>query len=270
VETETVPLRVALIGCGTLGRRIARGIVQGLAGPYELCAVTARSRESAQSVADESGAICCRDVYALFEHRPDFVVEAATADVLHHVALDCLRRAHLVVLSTGAFADDAFLRAAADCATAHGKKIYIASGALGGFDLIQAAHLVGALDVRLSTQKPPRALQDAPSLRGRQLSHAEETVFDGSARAAIAAFPQNVNVAVALSLAGNGVDRTQVEVVSQPALKQNRHVVTARGEFGSARLEFQVNPSPDNPRSSVLAAYSVLALLRKLQSPIQI
>jgi aspartate dehydrogenase len=268
---ELARLRVALIGCGNLGGRIARGIAQGVAGPYELCAVMDRALPTAEAVAGETGAICCSDVHTLLDTKPHFVVEAATAEVLQQIARDCLRRAHLVVLSTGAFADDAFLHAIKDCAIEHGTKIYIASGALGGFDIVQAARLAGTLNVRLATQKPPRALQEAPSLQGRQLSATEdEVVFRGNARAAIDAFPQNVNVAVALSLAGNGVDQTEVEITSKPGLTQNRHVVSFQGAFGSAHLEFDVNPSPDNPRSSLLAAYSVLALLRKLQAPIQI
>jgi aspartate dehydrogenase len=264
-------LRVALIGCGSLGGVIARAVVGGVAGPYELCGVMDRVLPTAESVARDTGATCCPDLRALLDSRPDFVVEAATAEVLHAVALDCIAKAHMVVLSTGAFADDSFRHAMTHAATKHRHKIYIASGALGGFDLIQAARLVGALDVSLSTQKPPRALQGAPTLQGRELAEdEEELVFEGSARAAIAEFPQNVNVAIALSLAGGGLDETRVSVTSKPGLNRNQHVVTLLGAFGTARLEFDVNPSPENPRSSLLAAFSVLALLRRLQSPIQI
>lgn len=147
MASELARLRVALIGCGNLGGRIARGIVQGVAGPYELCAVMDRVLPTAQAVASETGATCCSDVHALLDTEPDFVVEAANAEVLQRLARDCIRRAHLVVLSTGAFADDAFLHAITDCANAHRTKIYIASGALGGFDIVQAARLAGTLKV---------------------------------------------------------------------------------------------------------------------------
>ena len=42
-------------------------------------------------------------------------------------------------------------------------------------------------------------------------------VFDGSALDAVKAFPANVNVAAALSLAGIGAERTKVRVVADPA-----------------------------------------------------
>ena len=263
--------KVALIGCGNLGTPIARGIAQGVAGDYCLAAVFDASRDRAQALAVETGAACCLDLEALLGTGPEYVIEAATGEMLQDVAVRCLRVAHLIVLSTGAFADDGFRDLASRTAEQQGRKIYVASGALGGFDLAQAARLAGALKVTMRTQKPPRALAGAPSLGGRPLpDDREQDVFRGSARAAIAAFPQNVNVAVALSLAGVGLDDTAITVTSKPGATRNRHIVELEGAFGYARIEIEARPSPDNPKSSLLAAYSVLALLRKLRAPIQI
>ena len=265
------PRTVALIGCGNLGTQIARRIVQGAAGDYRLAAVLDARREQAEALARDTGAQCCEDLASLLREAPDYVIEAATGAVLKDMAVECLQTAHLIVLSTGAFADDAFRAAAAQAAEQNGRKIYIASGALGGFDLAQAAALAGALEVRMRTRKPPRALIGAPILGDRKLpDDREEDVFRGSAREAIAAFPQNVNVAVALSLAGVGLDETTVTVSSTPGATRNRHIVELDGAFGSARIEIEARPSPENPKSSLLAAYSVLALLRKLRSPIEI
>jgi aspartate dehydrogenase len=263
--------KVALIGCGNLGTHIARGIARGAAGSYCLAAVLDPSVERTQALAAETGAVGCPDLDALLGTAPEYVIEAATGEVLQAVALRCLGTAHLVVLSTGALADDDFRSLASRAAEQHGRKIYVASGALGGFDLAQAARVAGALNVTLRTQKPPRALAGAPSLGGRALPEdREEDVFRGSAREAIAAFPQNVNVAVALSLAGVGLDHTAVTVTSKPGATRNRHIMELEGAFGSARIEIEARPSPDNPKSSLLAAYSVLALLRKLRAPIEI
>jgi aspartate dehydrogenase len=263
--------RVALIGCGNLGAAIARGIARGAAGDYRLTAVLDASAAKADALAGETGALRCTDVAELLGTRPAYVIEAATGSVLQEVAVACLRVADLVVLSTGALANDRFRDTVERVAEEHGRKIHVASGALGGFDLAQAARAAGALQVTMRKQKPPRALDGAPSLRGRTLSDDEEQeVFRGTARQAIAAFPQNVNVAVALSLAGTGLDDTTVTVASKPGATRNRHIVELEGAFGAARLEIEARPSPDNPKSSLLAAYSVLALLRKLRAPIQI
>ena len=59
-------------------------------------------------------------------------------------------------------------------------------------------------EVKIVTRKPPAGLAGAPLLvaRGFDLTGLKEPlkVFEGSAREAIAGFPANVNVAVALSL----------------------------------------------------------------------
>ena len=56
-------------------------------------------------------------------------------------------------------------------------------------------------------------------------------VFEGSAREAIAGFPANVNVAVALSLAGVGPDRTRVEIWADPGVTRNTHTIRRQVGF---------------------------------------
>ncbi len=58
------------------------------------------------------------------------------------------------------------------------------------------------------------------------------------------------------------MDRTAVEVVSEPGRELNAHRITLEGDFGRAYIEIESKPSPDNPRSSAIAAYAVLASSR--------
>ncbi len=90
------------------------------------------------------------------------------------------------------------------------------------------------------------------------------TVFEGSARAAVAGFPANVNVAVALSLAGIGPDRTEVIVRSDPSATRTEQHIEVDGEVASLRVHVATNPSPSNPRTSYLAWASAIAALREL------
>jgi aspartate dehydrogenase len=76
-------------------------------------------------------------------------------------------------------------------------------------------------------------------------------------------------VAVALSLAGVGPDRTEMEVWADPDLTRNTHVVEVDSD--SARLELRIENIPsENPATGRLTALSVLALLRKLRAPLRI
>jgi aspartate dehydrogenase len=90
------------------------------------------------------------------------------------------------------------------------------------------------------------------------------TVFEGSAREAAVGFPANVNVAVALALAGLGADRTEVVIHSDPSARYNQQRIEAEGDEAILDLRIQTKPSPANPRTSYLAAASAVASLREI------
>jgi aspartate dehydrogenase len=80
-------------------------------------------------------------------------------------------------------------------------------------------------------------------------------------------FPANVNIAAVLSLAGIGFDRTRLKVVADPALRFNTHYINLRGKTGAISMKFESVPSPENPKTALLACYSALAAIRQLGSP---
>jgi aspartate dehydrogenase len=95
-------------------------------------------------------------------------------------------------------------------------------------------------------------------------------VFTGTAREAAKGFPANVNVAAALALAGIGPDRTTIEIWADPGVTRNTHRIEL--EADAVRLEMQIEnvPSAENPKTGRLTPLSVIALLRKLSSPLAI
>jgi len=82
-------------------------------------------------------------------------------------------------------------------------------------------------------------------------------------------FPANVNIAAALSMAGIGFDKTRLKVVADPALHLNTHYITIRGPAGTISIKFESVPFPDNPKTSMLAAFSALAAFRQFNSPVR-
>ena len=87
-------------------------------------------------------------------------------------------------------------------------------------------------------------------------------IFEGSAREAAKGFPANLNVAVALSLAGIGPDATTLQIWADPALTRNVHRVEVDSD--SARFSMQIENIPsENPKTGRITALSVIALLRK-------
>ena len=83
----------------------------------------------------------------------------------------------------------------------------VPTGALLGLDAVAAAAEGEIHAIRMITRKPPRGLIGAPYLieHGIELEGLTSAlrVFEGTAREAARGFPANLNVAVALSLAGH-------------------------------------------------------------------
>jgi len=262
--------KVALVGCGSLGAIIARGILEKLGDDYMLAAVMDNRPQVVQALAHECNCRACSNLAELLVEEPAYVVEAAGSEVLREIALPVLRAgADLLPLSVGVFANEKFYREVNDTAARLGRRVYIVSGAIGGFDLMQAAMIGGSVTACITNLKPPSALNGAPGLGGKLLPEdREELVFSGTARQAIEKFPKNVNVAVALALNTIGVDATRTEIRSVPGMQNNLHRIHLSGEFGAATVEIASRPSHNNPKSSAMAAFRVLAKLKNLAQPI--
>jgi aspartate dehydrogenase len=157
-------------------------------------------------------------------------------------------------------------------AAAHGARIHAPSAAIAGLDGLKGAAVDGHLaSVVMETRKPPRGLAGAPGVAQVDLEAitAPTCVFEGTAREACRAFPANVNVVAAVSLAGLGPGRTRIRILADPSIDRNRHTVTAEGAFGRLRIEIENVPS-ENPRTGKLSYLSTIAYLRDLAAPLRI
>ena len=239
---------------------------------YEILGILGRNREKTKELANRFQGKVYSTLDEVIEDSPDYIVEAACPSVVREMGIKILEKGiSLIPLSLGVFADENFYRKAKRAALENNSRVHIPSGAVGGFDVLAGAMLMGDAEVSIESEKSPQSLDGAPYLQGRKLSREEEEeVFRGSAREAIKNFPNNVNVAVATALATSGVDETQVSIHSLPGKKGNKHKISLRGENIKVEIDIESLPSRDNPRSSQLAAYSVIALLQKLVDPIVI
>ena len=170
----------------------------------------------------------------------------------------------VLTLSIGALAEEDLARHLAEAAAAGGARLWLASGAIGGLDALRAARAGGLEAVTYRGIKPPlgwrgSAAEDVMDLDAPGPDPV--THFSGSAREAALRYPRNANVAAAVALSGLGLDATRVALVADPSAQGNRHEITARGAFGEMRFEITGAPLPGNPRSSALAAMSLVAAL---------
>ena len=129
---------------------------------------------------------------------------------------------------------------------------------------------MGGAEAEILNLKAPRSLNGASYLDGRELSETtEENVFEGNALEAIAGFPKNVNVAVSSGLASVGVENMCVKIRSIPGLEDNIHAITCQNDSVKAEITITSKPDLVNPKSSIVTAWSVVAMLRNLASPVE-
>ena len=267
---------VAIIGCGAIGTVLARSIDEGRAGATKLIALYDSNVDRAKRLAEKlrSKPKVAREFRELLEDPSiGLIVEAASQEAVRQYALEILRAGKsLMVMSVGALVDPELLRSLWREAKKRGCRIYIPSGAIVGVDGVRAASQAGIESVTLTTRKPPRALADSPYVveRGTDLSGVKEpvVVFEGRASEAVKHFPRSVNVAATLSLAGIGPDRTVVRIIADPNVDRNIHEVRVKGRFGEIVTVAKNVPSPDNPKTSYLAALSAVDTLRRVTEPL--
>ena len=128
--------------------------------------------------------------------------------------------------------------------------------------------------VTLTTRKPPKGLEGAPYIKSAGINlndiKEETVIFDGDADKAIEGFPQNVNVAATLSIAGIGAKKTRVRIITSPGYTRNQHEVEIKGSFGNIHTRTENVPSRTNPRTSELAILSAIATLEGLARNVKI
>lgn len=268
-------MRIGIIGGGVIGRLVLEHVRRGELGDAAAVAVLGRSQASrARPLAAEFGVAFVTRLDALVALKPDAVIEAASHDAVRQYAAPLLEAGiAVIVLSSGALCDDA-LRAELERVAAERRALlYVPSGGIGGLDALKAACAAGVDEVEIAVTKPPAAWKGIPYVErlGVDLDRlaGPATLFDGTARAGVPHFPANVNIAAALALAGVGFDRTRLKVVADPALRFNTHYITVRGATGTISLKFESVPSPDNPKTALLACYSALAAIRQLGAPVR-
>ena len=256
-------IKIGIVGMGVIGTAVAKAASGDLPG-IELTGVAVRD-------AAKAGGFPAYPIGELIQ-KSDLIVEAATQAALREFGPVVLKAGKdLMVLSVGALVG--VLDEWARLAQQHRCRIFVPSGAIAGLDGVKGAR-EGRIDaVTMETRKPPRGLAGAPYIDANHIDldaiTRETLIFEGPATEAVKAFPANVNVVAALSLAGIGPERTRIRLFAVPGQQRNQHRITVEGEFGRLAIEVENVPS-DNPRTGKLSYLSAIAMLRELGAPLRV
>jgi aspartate dehydrogenase len=263
-------LRVAVAGLGAIGTKVVKALDHGIEG-LVLGAVSVQNIDKHLAwLSDLTKTPAIVPIEALAD-AADIVVECAPSKLVRSIVVPVVARGKCaVVLSVGALLENDDL---IELAREHGGQIVVPTGALIGLDAVTAAAVGTIHSVQMVTRKPVGGLAGAPYIVENNIDIERITeplkIFDGTARQAAKGFPANLNVAVALSLAGIGPDRTRVQIWADPTVTRNVHRIEVDSD--SARFSMSIENIPsENPRTGLITALSVIACLRKLRASLRV
>ena len=269
---ESKKKKIGIIGCGSIGHEIAQAVDKGDINVilYACCDMDKGKCEALTSKLKN-----IKPVYMAMEDLAkscDLMIECAHKDAVKDVfSLAIKYHRDTMFLSAGGVIENLDL---VEEARNRMINIYVPSGAVVGLDGLDAAKYQGLSRVTLITRKPPKAFKGVKSIKDRGIDldkiTSETVVYDGTARDAVKEFPQNINVAATLSLAGVGADKTSVKIIIDPFITNNIHEIIVEGAFGRFRAITENLPSPNNPKTSYLTSLSTIVMIKKIVEPIHI
>ena len=258
----------AIVGCGSLAHIVVNALLNNLLPNYQLIGTYSGTFEKAEDLAakinpSKVGYTCtpCQNIEDLLALKPDYVVETASPTAFRQFALSVLKNGSSIVsLSIGALADPDFYEQVQKTALENNTRVYLASGAIGGFDVMRTVALMEQCQVTFTTEKSPNSLRNT-AVYEDALQTEKREVFNGDATEAIALFPTKVNVAVAAALASVGPKNLQVSINSSPDFVGDDHRIEIKSEQIHAIVDVY-------SKTAEIAGWSVVNTLRNIVSPI--
>lgn len=259
---------LAIAGCGKLAHIVVEALLKDLLPNYTLIGSYSRTFEKAQEIAtkvntSKNDNTCqpCKSFGELLQLQPDYLVETASPAAFREMAIPALiNGSSIVTLSIGALADADFYDQVKQTALENGTRVHLASGAIGGFDLMRTVALMEQSEVTFRTEKGPDSLKNT-EVYVDSLQNEKREVFKGNAKEAIALFPTRVNVAVAAALASIGPENIQVSINSIPGFVGDDHRIDIKSKQIHATIDV-------HSKTAQIAGWSVVHTLQNIVSPI--
>jgi len=239
--------KIGIIGCGAIGTLIAHAVENGIVNCDKMILYDSSFKQAEQlrkSLHFPTAIV--KSVDEMIEANPSVIVEAASQQAAREYASRILSKdIDFVVMSVGALLD----------MNVESNRLHVPSGAIGGLDAVSSASLAGIDKIVLTTRKNPRAL----GLDNRE----EKVVYEGTAEEAVKRFQREMNVAATLALVvGRG--KVHARVISDPKVDRIVHEIEVKWKHGDMFFRFSNSPHPQNPKTSALAAYSAIELMKRI------
>ncbi|MBL3682692.1 DUF108 domain-containing protein [Leucobacter aridicollis] len=268
-------LSVAVVGSGAIGARVIAELAAGnVPGATLAGVVTRRADALTEAVGQLSAGITDfgEDLDAAIR-ASDLVVECAGIAAAQTIGSRVIAAGRdLLIVSIGALADPA----SRDALTGGPGVLRLATGAIGGLDLLAAAARPGGIEdgitsASLTSTKGAASLvqpwMDVEEAQKLETATGPFALFEGTVADAIELYPGSLNVACALAHATGLWGETRVRLVADPAAERTTHEIVAAGAAGEYRFVMTNAVSEANPTSSAVVAETVLRGIATLAGP---
>ncbi len=261
-----------IIGLGHLGGRLATRLAGSTDAP-PLVAVLVRPSRVAEAAALVGADKVCTTLDSFVARRPSVAVESASAAALIELGPKLLAAGvDVIPLSLTAMTDREVERRLTDAACTGPGRLEIAPGAMASLDLLASAREEGlervvyrqTKSVTMWKRTPAAGLADLDAIRERGV------FLRGSVREVAKHFPHNLNTSVGVALAGLGLDRTEAELVADPAVRHTAHELDIYAGPGNATVRLggrEVSPDGDPVDYTT---FSLMRLLRRRLSRVAV
>ncbi|MBU1090576.1 MAG: aspartate dehydrogenase [Candidatus Omnitrophica bacterium] len=267
-------LKIGIVGCGAIGTSLAKTIAADFSGQACLSGINDTEAEKAYKLASElkNQKLAELNLIGLI-NKSDLIIEATKASDAFKIAKKCiLAGKDVMLMSVGGIIEH--YKELSILAAEKDSRIFIPSGAICGIDGLKAASCGKVKKVTLTTKKPPKAFLGIPYVLEKKIRldniKQDTIIFEGDAYMATKIFPQNINVAATLSIAGIGAKETTVRIIASPTATRNTHEIEIESDSGRIRACTENVVHPDNPKTSYLAVLSAIATLKRILEPIKI
>lgn len=267
-------LKIGIVGCGAIGSSLAKIVVSDFSDKAQLVSLYDIDIQKSYTLANKfnNQRLAALNLEDLI-NRVDLVIEAtkpeSSFDIAKKTILACR---DIIIMSVGGIIEH--YKELEVLADEKNVRIFIPSGAICGIDGLKAAAYGKINKVTLTTKKSPKAFLGLPYILKKKirLDNLKEDMilFEGDAYSAIRHFPQNINVAATLSIAGLGADNTVVRIIASPNTTKNIHEIEIESDSGRIFTRTENIVHPDNPKTSYLAVLSAVAILKCIFYPIRV
>ena len=262
-------LRLAMIGLGAIGSSVLEALRDGTLTGIDCPVILVKNPRPFKT--DDTLPVFTHDPELFFRFQVDAVLEVAGHAAVQAYGQRVLENgADLLVTSVGAFTDEDLLKRCIATAKAQRCRLILPSAGIGALDILAAGAIGGLETVILTVRKDPSAWRGTLADQQHDLGNLREavTLYEGPVRGGAAAYPQNVNIAAAVALAGLGLDDTTLRIIADPTISNHVVEVEAHGAFGRFSFREDVVPTEDNPKTGKLVGMAVIKTIRQLSSPL--